>query len=1165
MKSVVRWAVHNSPAMNTLMASVLAVGLASMFMLRREVFPEFELEIILVSVPYPGASPAEVEEGICLKIEEATRSLKHVKKQTTVAQEGAGFVILELDANVPDIQKVLNEVRSEIDRIPSFPELAEDPEIQQITFREQAIRIGVVGPSTEGMSEEEAFRASLALRELAEEIRDDILQLDVVSQADIIGAREYQIDIEISEDTLREYGLTLQEAARIVRRENIEIPGGIMRTASQEVLLRGKGKSLLGKDIAKIPLVTQSDGVVLTVEDLGNVRDAFADTTAVNLINSQPGLVISINRTSTEDLLAITEAVHHYVGQQSAKLPSGYELVTFGDRSIDVRDRMELLSRNGLQGLLLVFLVLALFLELKLAFWVALGIPIAVLGACAALLFGGQTLNMLSMFAFLMALGIVVDDAIVIGENIYTHRNMGKSFVQAAIDGTYEVMPSVTASVFTTIIAFAPLFFVSGVMGKFIAVMPLAVIAMLVISLVESLIILPCHLGHVRLAEDGNSRTIVEKTHRFVRGMRWPVRQTFGAILLGLAYIIGFFAYPFGRLAALFHLGTTFTGRVLEFTVQRIYLPTLRWSLNNPASVLAVIVSIILITGGLMRSGRPEFNIFPKLDSNEILAKVVYPDGTPGRVTEESVKRIEAAIREADQEYFREQGSHLVKMTHLAVGEITGPGATGPDSRTSGSHVGAVNVELVETSQRTVTSQDVLSDWRKRAGLFAGAETLTFGTPDFGPGGTPIEFKLLADARHMHELELAVEDVKAKLAQYDGVIDIGDDSRPGKWEFQIKIKEDARAMGVPLADLAETIRAAYYGEEVMRLQRGRHEVKLMVRYPPEERRSLADFEDIRVRTGEAWERPLTELAEVDVARGYAEINRVDQLRSITISADVEEGVANSQSIVADLRADYVPVLLERYPGVSVRWEGQQEQTAESVSSLGTGLAIALLCMFALLTVEFRSYFQPLLILLIIPFGVVGAIWGHLFMGLPVTLFSLFGLVALTGVIVNDSIVLIDFINHRVAEGMEIKDALLEAGRRRFRPVLLTSITTVAGLLPLLTERSFQAQVLIPMAASLVFGLILATVLILLLVPTFYLLYSRLTFAGADKNAWQSSATLESAAPQANAVPKESEDGGVSEHSVVMEYGGAGIGLQNGNGQNGRTASHSTKSISGPDN
>jgi len=1057
MQSLIRWAVRNTPAMNTIMVAVLLTGVASFWIMRREVFPEFELEIILVTVPYPGASPREVEEGICQKLEEAVRATADIDKMTSIAREGTGFLVLELDPVVPDVQKVLNEIRSEIDRIPSLPELAEDPEVKQITLRQPAIRVNVIGPSMDGLDDHARVEADLQLREITEEVREDLLQRKSVSQANIIGERDYQIDIEVSEATLRQYGLSLRDVAQIVRRENVELPGGTMKTTSQEVRLRGMNKRLLGSEIAKIPLVTDPNGTVHTLGDLASVRDQFIDETAISYINHQPALVISVDRTTNEDLLAITREVKQYVADKT--LPHGYEISSWFDQSVNVRDRMQLLSRNGLQGLVLLFLALAIFLELRLAFWVAMGIPVAVLGAAVVLLYSGHTLNMLSMFAFLMALGIVVDDAIVIGENIYDHRLRHEHLTDAAVNGSYEVLPAVISSVCTTIIAFVPLLFVAGIMGKFIAVMPVAVIAMLVISLFESTFILPCHLSHDR-----------------------------GVLFAFLSWIL----YPFHFLGRLSAWANVWTGRFLDWTRVHVYSPSLRWSLHHWPIVVSAAVSLLLVTIGVFKSGITPWVLMPKLDSYLVEARIVYPDGTPGEFTDAACRRLEDAMGRINDRY-SDEDNQLVKFIYRAVGNVAAPGSMGPDERQTGSHVGLVEVELVDSSQRAVHSETLLAEWRHEAGVFPGAESVRFGTPEFGPGGTPIELKLLARKEYMAELEATAEAWKVQLASYPGVFDIADDSQPGKWEFQLRIKNKARAMGVPLAALAETVRASYYGEEVMRLQRGRHEVKLMVRYPEQDRRSLANFEEIRVRTPDGAELPLTELANVTVQRGYSEINRLDQLRSITITADVDESIQNTQNVVADLqqvKSGFLAGLKQQYPHVHVRWEGQQKQTAESLQSLKVGFLGAMFGMFVLLTLQFRSYFQPLLILAIIPFGVIGAIWGHALMQMPITLFSVFGMIALTGVVVNDSIVLIDFINRRIRSGTPLHQSLLEAGNRRLRPVLLTSITTIAGLFPILLEKSFQAQILIPMAASLCFGLTLATVLVLILVPVFYYLYAR---------------------------------------------------------------------------
>ena len=651
-----------------------------------------------------------------------------------------------------------------------------------------------------------------------------------------------------------------------------------------------------------------------------------------------------------------------------------------------------------------------------------------------------------------------MDDAIVIGENVYTHRAMGKTPLQAAIDGTIEVVPSVFSSVATTVFAFVPMFFVTGVMGKFFAVMPLAVIAILTISLLEACFALPCHLAH----DSGKPSPL---TGWLNRGTNWAL-DTFIAV---------------------------------------IYQPVIRFCVRHSAITVSLAVSFLLLAAALVTSGTVPSIFFPKLDAPEVISTVIFPDGTPSRITEEATERIEKAIQTINTRYSTPDRP-LVMVTHRMVG-IVRDNAPGGGQTTEGSHAGTVYAELVDAGLRNVTSEQVVQEWRELVGAIAGVETLTFGSQSRGPGGKPIEFKLLAAASDMRQLEQAVEETKRKLATYKGVFDVADDSTPGKWELQLKEKPRAVAMGVPLENIARTVRAAYYGEEVMRLQRGRHEVKLMVRYPEQDRKSLARFEDIRVDGGDGIQRPITELADVTVSRGYSEINRIDQKRSITISADINEKDGNAKEIVADMRAEFMPGLLEKFPGLRIRWEGQQEQDEESVRSLGIGLFVALIAMYVLLTMEFTSYGQPMVVMAIIPFGIVGAVLGHWFMEIPLTLFSTLGLVALTGIVVNDSIVLVDFINSAVRSGVPLETAVLQAGGRRFRPVMLTSLTTIAGLAPILTETSFQAQLVIPMAASLCFGLMTSTILVLVLVPTFYLIYGRIFGISVD-----SVTSAESAAP-----------------------------------------------------
>jgi multidrug efflux pump subunit AcrB len=1029
------------------MIAVLGVGWYSMQSMHRESFPEFELDRILVTVPYPGAAPQEVEEGIGQKIEEAVRAIDGVKKVTTVASEGSCNVVIELLAGrSPD--RVLDKVRSGIDRIPSFPLEAEKHEVQLVTNRRASIRVGVIGPFDKGVD------AERQLRLVAERVRDELLSITAVSQVDFMAARDYQIDIEIAEERLRSHGLTLRQAAEIIRRENRELPAGLIRGPSQEVLLRGNNRRTTGTELAELPLVTEPSGAVLTVGDLGTVRDEFMDSAATSEINGRPSLGLSVQRSTAEDLFVMIDAVTDYV--ENKEMPAGYRLMTWADESVEVRGRLNLLVKNGSQGLLIVLVLLILFLEPRLAFWVALGIPFALMASGIFLYLTGQTLNMISMFAFVMAMGIVVDDAIVVGENIYAHRQMGKGYVQASVDGTAEVIPSVTTAVLTTVVAFSPLLFVSGTMGKFTAVMPAAIIAMLLASLIECVTILPCHLAHRS-------------------GMLFKV---FGTVFFAVRWVM-----------PAVHWANQKATSGLQTVIERVYQPSLTLALNNRIVVLSGCFAALLLTYGLYRSGTTKFVLFPKIDGNTLSATIAFPDGTPEAVTEQATLQCEKAFWTAVAN-LDTGGREVALNSFRMVGEQvarSGPGGSGMPQG-GGSHKGSVEVELVRAEDRGMHSDQIVAAWRKELGVIPGTEELRLGARSWGPGGTAVEFKLLAPTNSVEELNGAVESCKLQLAKYPGISDITDDSVPGKWEYRFRVKQEALAMGVRMADLAETVRAAYYGEEVQRVQRGRHEVKIMVCYPRDDRRLMSDFDEIRVRLDDGVERPITELAEIDIVRGYSEINRIDQSRSITVSADIDDKVGNAVEVVADLKASFLPALKKEFPSVYVRWEGQQEQRAESLGSLVKGFGVALLVMFLLLAVEFKSYIQPLLVMLIIPFGVIGAVVGHLCMGMPLTLFSFYGIVALTGIVVNDSIVLIDFINSRVRAGMPIHEALHEAGSRRFRPVFLTTVTTIGGLMPILLETSLQAQILIPMATSIAFGEFFATGLVLFLVPVSYSLY-----------------------------------------------------------------------------
>ncbi len=1081
MKTLVRWAIANSPAMNSFLICTLIVGAVSLIVMRREVFPDFELDVALVTVPYPGALPSECETAICQVVEEAISGTDGIKKVTSVAKEGFGYVIIELDRGVTT-DKVVNDIENAVRTVKGrFPVNTEEPVVNTIKFKTTAIRLALLAPegSEQAMPPEQL---ELQLRSLADQIRDELLVQGpapaegllrelfkswilpsgrpAISTVEISGAKPYQISVEIPEDTLREYGLTLEQVAGILRMENVEMPAGKIRSESQEVLIRSDNKRRIGTEIAELEILNRDTGDPIRLKDIARVIDGFDEASLQQYVNGRPAVVLNVNRASNEDLFTVVNAVKKYVSEK--QLPKGYELHQWADMSVDVRDRIDLLLRNGFQGLLLVFLVLALFLELRLAFWVSLGIPVSMLGAGIVLLGTDQTLNMLTMFSFLMALGIVVDDAIVVGENVYQKREEGMGYTKAAVEGTVEVIPAISASIATTVIAFLPLMFVAGVMGKFIAVMPLAVIAMLVISLVESIFVLPCHLAH----------------HRN----------------LFLTCVSGVF-YVFRPVAILLEFLRRHCDKGVKWFVEKVYGPVLKNCLHYPEITLSAAAAVLIFMGGLVASGRIPFTGFPKLDSQVVEASVVFPDGTSEEFANHAAVKIEEALQQAIAELEQDGSGKMVRTIFRRMAEV-GNELRGPNGISSGSHVANVLVELTPVGERKKSSEDLLNAWRRNVGTIAGADSLRFGAMSMGPPGDAIEFKLLCKAQHADLLEVYSGRCKDFLNKFTGVYDVDDDLKPGKQELRFQTNELGKSLGIRENDVSNAVRAGYYGVEVMRLQRGRDEVRLMVRLPEDERETFSSFDELMVADADGNKRPLTEIADASLSRSPAEINRVNRMRSITVTANVDAAVAGlAASVTKELKENFLEQLkadfmTETGEQLVVSWEGAQQQNAESFSSMFTGLAIALLAMYALLTMQFQSYIQPAIIMAIIPFGFVGAILGHGFLGIELTLFSFFGLVALTGVVVNDSIVLVDFMNRYVANGGSLNDAVVEAGKRRFRAVMLTSMTTIAGLLPMLMETSFQAQVLIPMAVSLTFGLLFGTVLILLLVPTFYHLLAR---------------------------------------------------------------------------
>ena len=1032
MSGMIKWFADNHVAANLLMLTILVAGIVSALNIKQQVFPEVDLDIITIQVPYLGATPSEVEEAVCVRVEEQIQGVDGIKQITSVASEGVGLVSVELERGV-DARKALDDVKAEVDRIVTFPEETEKPIISQVERKTQVIDIVIFGDAREA-----------TLKELADDVRDDLLALDDITYATTGGVRPYEISIEVSEENLQAYGLTLDQVAQAVRAGSLDLPGGSVKTDVGEILVRTKGQRYTGEEFGKIIIITGVDGTQVRLDQIATVRDGFEDVDAATFVDGKRAALVSVFRTGDQGVLDVTDKVKEYVRANKDRMPPGIEIATWHDRSTVYRGRMDLLTKNGIIGLILVFMTLALTLEFRLALWVTVGLIISILGAFWTLPLFGVSLNMISMFAFIVSLGLVVDDAIVVGENVYAHREMGRSRFQAAKLGTIEVGGPVTFAVMTTVVAFLPLAFVDGMMGKFMFNIPVVVISILLFSLVESLLILPAHLSTIKLKKHDPD------------------------------HVPG----PYGRLKKRFD-------GLLEYILKKLYRPTLEFALTHRGLVVAVGLATLISTLGWFAGGHIKFTFMPKVDADNLVAALTLPQGATMEDALAAVDQLESSLEETVAEFEADRpqdAASVIRHVSTSVGSQPRTNLRNPGATARGAHLVEVNAELLEAERRHIPSPEMARRWRENCGPITGAVALSFSANLFS-GGRPVYVQL--SSPDPDDLVSAGNRLKSELAAYPGVTDITDTFREGKMEMKLNLKPEARTLGITLSDLARQVRAGFYGAEVMRIQRGRDEVKVMVRYPEEERRSIGNIENMRLRTPTGDQVPFRRVAEVDLGRGFASIERSDRQRVVGVTADVEQSEANAEEVNADLRENILPGLLADFPGLKYSMEGEQKERAESMGSLFKGFALALLLIYALLAVLFKSYLQPVIVMSAIPFGIVGAIWGHIVMGLDLTLISMFGVVALTGVVVNDSLIMIDFINRSRQEGMGMRESVMAAGMRRFRPIMLTSITTFAGLTPLILEKSLQAKFLIPMATSLGFGVIFATFITLVLVPVSY--------------------------------------------------------------------------------
>ena len=1060
MNYVLAWFARNNVAANLLMMTILVGGLLMISSIKVEIFPEFETDIVIITVPYLGAAPAEVEEAVCVRVEEAIQDLDGIKKLSSTASEGVGRIQVEVDPDA-DARTLLHELKSRVDAIDTLPEETEKPVVREIIFRRQVIDIAVAGNLDEP-----------SMKRLAEEIREDLLAQPEISQVQLASVRPYEISIEVSEAALRRYGLTFSEVVSAVRNSSLDLPGGSVKTPGGEILLRSKGQALVGSEFDRIVLRSRADGTRLLLSHVARVVDGFAETDVYSRFDGKPAALVKVFRVGNENILDVSGAVHRYVAKKQAELPEGIELISWQDQSRLLESRLDLMINNGQLGFLLVFLCLALFLRIRLAFWVAMGIVICFLGTFWLMPLLDASINMLSLFAFIMVLGIVVDDAIIAGENIYAHQERGVEPATAARLGVQEIAKPITFAILTTIVAFSPMFFVEGLMGKFFEVFPIVIILMLLFSLVESLLILPTHLRHGQPKRKES-----------------PLAHTF--LLVRPFYLVLFYADKW------LHDLQDNVARQLRRFVEGVYVPLLKKALAWRYVTLSIGIGAIILTVGLVAGGVLRFVFFPPVENEFVSAHLTLAEGTPAEVTDQYISLIEDSAVQLQNQLGSEialeepEGdSRIIRNIMAAIGEQ--PNAARAQQNAGGiigsdrsSHIGEVVLGLSPSETRNISGEEVVNRWRELIGPIPDVVELSFTSSLFN-AGEAINIQLASPVPE--DLLQATAELKRTVANYDGVMDVADDFRPGKQEIRLNVTPEGEALGITMSGLSRQVRQAFFGEEAQRIQRGRDDVRVMVRYPETERRSLGDMENMRIRTPTGIEVPFSLAARAEMGRGYSNIRRTDRKRVVTVTADVNDAVANSNDILTDLTSSYLPSLMAKYPNLTYTLEGQQRNQQESIESLSFGFLVALLVIYGLLAIPFKSYVQPMIIMSVIPFGIVGAVMGHLIMGFAISLLSLFGIVALSGVVVNDSLVLVDFINRgreRAGEGADLHEIIRNAGVARFRPVLLTSLTTFAGLTPILLEKSLQAQFLIPMAISLGFGVLFATAITLILVPICY--------------------------------------------------------------------------------
>ncbi|MDP6707562.1 MAG: efflux RND transporter permease subunit [Alphaproteobacteria bacterium] len=1017
---MIRFFARHPTAANLMMLGIMVAGLLGLPTLLRETFPPIPADEVEIRTLYPGASADEVEEAVCRRIEDAVEKVDDLDEVRCSAVESLGVTTVVMHESA-DFDRFLGQVKTEVEAIDDFPEDVEAPIIRQLGLTDFVVSVAVAGPMS-----------APDLKAFAEGLKDRMLRHPKISQVAIRGFSDHQIRIEAPALTLRKLGLSAQDLADIVRRQSLDLPSGTVETTERDILIRFTDRRRTAAAFADIVVIGGATGAEVRLGDIARISDRFELDEERTLFNGQRAAVLDITKRRNEDTLETVDAVRELIERERQIAPPGVAFALTRDVASIVRDRLNLLLKNGLQGLVLVLLVMTAFFSFRFSFWVAMGLPVSFLGALAVMVLFSISINMITMVALLIALGLLMDDAIVIAENIAARLERGDAPFEAAVKGTAEVAPGVLASFATTIVVFAPLSFLAGEIGAILRVLPVVLIAVLSVSLVEAFLILPSHLAH-SLAAHANSRQ-----------SRLRLRVE----------------------AAVEHLRQRVLGPTVDAAVA--------WRYPFIGAVLAVfLISIAMVAGGVLK-----FRAFPELDGDVVVARILLPQGTPLARTETVVAQVVASLKQVDEELtpLQPKGKRLVRNVLVSFAENTDSGETGP-------HVATVSVDLLGAEERRGRVQEIQNRWREVVGMPPDVLQINFKQAQIGPGGRAIEVRLQGD--DLAVMKRAAVELQDWLAGYSGVFDVADDLRPGKPEVRLRLREGAASLGLDAQTIARQLRAAFFGATAAEIQVGNEAYEIDVRLARSDQNSLTDLEYFTVTGRDGRQIPLDAVARYESGRGYGRIARVDGRRTVTVTADLDSDLANANEVLADTQARFLPDLLARHPGIVVTLEGQAEEQGKTMASMLRAATIALVGLFLVLSFLFRSYVEPVIVMVAIPFAFVGVVWGHLALGLELSMPSLMGFVALAGIVVNDSILLVNFVKRHARSGLAVHDAARQASRDRFRAVLLTSLTTIVGLLPLLSETSLQAQILIPLAASLAFGLLASTLLVLLVVPALY--------------------------------------------------------------------------------